>query len=369
MNTKMKIILSCLWGLALILSGCSLSGADQPAAPAPTEAVEQPAAQAVTLEEAAPTEFPAEIPPTPAEALPVANEAAPTEIVISHQSVPGNPLYSQALPGECNTGFNYKIGFRVRPPCDAWGTNMLERAVSADMGSFYHYIDILSARVGKSGDWFYTSIDLFGAGMAEDGAPLAYFFELDLDQNGRGDILLAVQDLDLYSSEWSVTGVRAWRDLNGDVGGPTAIRPDGQSGDGYETLVFDQGLGDDPDLAWARHNPDNYQRIEFAFKPELLDGKESFMWWAGAMRGSFDPQAFDLVDSQSETALYEVDTTCGWVFGHEKGYNLKKCFIAPDPTKAEQESSPEVCIKPPHPNPSDGGWIWNEAECKWELWN
>ncbi|MDX9990812.1 MAG: hypothetical protein RBS68_02075 [Anaerolineales bacterium] len=366
----MKILLSGLWGLGLLLSGCALPGALQPGAPASANKAEQPAASATTLTESAPGESPAAISPTPAETLPVASEAAPTEIAISHQSRPGNPLYSQALPGECNTGFNYKIGFRVRPPCDTWGTNMLERAVSADMSSFYHYIDILSARVGKSGDWFYASFDLFGAGMAEEGVPLTYFFELDLDQNGRGDILLAVQDLDLYISEWSVTGVRAWRDLNGDVGGPTAVRPDGQSGDGYETLVFDQGLGDDPDLAWVRHNPDNYQRIEFAFKPALLDRKESFMLWAGAMRGRFDPQAFDLVDSQSETALYEVDTTCGWVFGHEKGYNLKKCFVAPDPTKAPQEESgPAICIKPPHPNPQDGGWVWNEAKCKWELWN
>jgi uncharacterized protein YraI len=29
----------------------------------------------------------------------------------------------------------------------------------------------------------------------------------------------------------------------------------------------------------------------------------------------------------------------------------------------------EVCIKPPHPNPQDGCWIWFEEKCQWECWN
>jgi hypothetical protein len=373
MKSDLKIITSCLFGLIMALSACSIPGIESVTQPESTiEAVSQPEVQIEPITNNTPTEKTAEIAPTSTSEANIITEATAAVIVLSHKTQPGSPIYTQHLPGECNTGFNYQpIGYQVRSPCDVWGTNLLERAVSVDMSSFYHYIDILSAQVGKGGDWYYASFDLFGAGIPTDGAMLTYFFELDLDQNGRGDILLAVQDLDLYSSEWTVSGVRVWRDLNGDVGGQTAVRPDTQSGDGYETLISDQGLGDDPDLAWARRAPNRPQRIEFAFKPILLDGKSSFMWWAGAMRGDFNPGDFDLVDNHSETMLYEIDTTCGWFCGYEQGYSIKKCYIAPEPTKRERESesAPEICVKPPHPDPSNNCWIWFPDKCQWECWN
>jgi len=58
-------------------------------------------------------------------------------------------------------------------------------------------------------------------------------------------------------SEWTTDGVRACRDANGDVGGPTAMIPDGPhaSRDGYEDCVFDSGYGIGPDEAWIRRDP------------------------------------------------------------------------------------------------------------------
>jgi hypothetical protein len=348
-------IVSCLLAAALLVPACSRPQAA--AQPVVGEAPVQPAAVLPEKTEAL---------AAPADG-PVIAPVAATETPITHKTLPGMPAYQQQLPGECNTGFNYQpVGYQVRPPCDIWHTSLFERAVSADMGTFYHYLDILSAQIGKEGDWYYASLDLFGAGVPADGVPLTYFFELDLNQDGRGDVLLAVENLDLYATEWTVSGMRAWRDLNGDVGGETPIRPDSQGGDGYETLVFDQGLGDDPDLAWARRDPNHYQRIEFAFKPALLSGNGSFMWWGGAMRGNFDPAVFDLVDANTEKMLYEIDTTCGWIFGHEKAYNVRKCYIAPNPTPKPKE---DICIKPPHPDPQNNCWIWFPDKCKWDCWN
>jgi hypothetical protein len=348
-------IVSCLLAVALLVTACSM----------PQAAVEQPIVNEAPAQPAAVLPEKTEIPAAPTDS-PVSVPAAATEISIVHNSLPGSPVYQKQLPGECNTGFNYQpVGYQVRPPCDVWHTALLERAVSADMGTFYHYLDILSAQTGTDGDWYYASLDLFDAGMPADGVTLTYFFELDLNQDGRGDILLAVENLDLRGTAWTVDGVRAWRDLNGDVGGATAIGPDSQGGDGYETLIFDQGLGDDPDLAWARRDPDRYQRIEFAFKPALLVGNGSFMWWGGAMRGDFDPAAFDLVDANTEKTLYEIDTTCGWIFGHEKAYNARKCFVAPDPTPKPKE---DVCVKPPPPS-SDPCYIWFPEKCQWECFN
>ena len=59
-----------------------------------------------------------------------------------------------------------------------------------------------------------------------------------------------------------------YQDANGDVGGkkPVVSEAPPQSGDGYETLVFDQGQGSDPDAAWARVDPNDPSSVQIAFK-------------------------------------------------------------------------------------------------------
>jgi hypothetical protein len=244
----------------------------------------------------------------------------------------------------------------------------LERAVSSDYDNFYHYIDILSAQAGSRDSWYYLGMDLFGAGMPEDESVFTYYFELDPDQDGRGEILLTVQGLDLFATEWTVAGVRAYRDMNDDVGGETAVRPDDGPGNGYETLIFDEGLGADPDLVWVRRDPDHAQRIEFAFKDSVLEGETSFMWWGGAVLGAFNPAAFDFVDSQDSATFFAADTTCGWVWGHESGMNLRRCYIAPDPTASPGAAAEVGCVQPPRPS-ADPCWIWIEEDCEWVCFN
>ncbi len=327
-------------------------------------------------------ELPSTLEPSPEVALTqeeteeIATEALdsdPTAAIV-HLTQPGNPVFTQAITNECNTGFNFNSStYKVQAPCDSWDINLLERAVSADLNQFYHYLDILSARAGLADGWLYFSIDLFGGGVPADGVDLTYFVEIDRDQNGRGDVLIAVTNLDLYGSDWTTTDVKAFQDLTGDVGGITAVRSDHlPSADGYETRVFDDGRGDDPDLVWVRRNPDRFNQVEFAIKMDLLDNDTNFMWWVGALRGSFDPQAFDLVDSQDRVSFFEIDTTCGLVYGQEEAYNLKKCYVAqiPTPTQAATvEPTEEVCVQPPHPNPQDNCWIWFPEVCEWICFN
>lgn len=366
-----KWVIVLMMGVVLVSSGCSAVNNNEAETTEPLpvnqvaatsaegalsapEAVEEPSTE-TNIEPTAPA-------PTPDEAI--------SEIV--HATRPDVPVYSQSLPGECNTGYAYTFpGFTVKPPCDNTNINLFERAVSVDLADFYHYVDILSAKAGKDNNWHYLSMELFGAGLPPEGVDLTYYFELDVDQDGRGDILLAVQNLDLYITDWTVSGVQVYGDGNKDNGGMTAIRPDKNSGDGYEMLLFDGGVGDDPDLVWVRHNPDRIQQVEFAFKPSLLNGRSSFMWWAGARLGEFDPAAFDFVDSQDLKAFYAVDTTCGMVQGQETAYNIRKCYIPPTPTQPRIQDVPPafVCIKPPHPDPQSNCWIWFEDLCQWICFN
>lgn len=371
MKKNLSTLFTILFISIMLLAACSPSPETTPE----TEAVTQiSATEALQETENAdtPTEEP-EVTEAATEEIIASEETATEAVEIEHEMIPGDPIYSQSLPSECNTGFNvYNGTFSVKAPCDNWSINLLERPVSSDLSEFYHYLDILNAKAGQSDEWLFFMIDLFGAGFPEDGTPFTYYMELDTDQDGRGDYLIAVTDLDLYTTDWSVTGVRVFEDQNKDVGGGTAIRPDSSSsGDGYDTVLFDQGLGDDPDLAWARHNPDHYSQIEFAVKKSLVGGRTNLMWWAGAMLDAFDAQSFDLVDSSSADTLYPIDTTCGWILGQETSYNIRKCYIAPEPTAGPTRSNQpveDVCIQPPKPS-SDPCWIWMEEDCEWVCFN
>jgi hypothetical protein len=377
-----SVVLSCLLASALLIAtGC---------APSPeTPTVQTEIIPLANETEEGTEEGPLNTPEISPEDSPVEGEATkavevenlspdPTSAIV-HQTQPGNPVFTQSISSECNTGYNFSsASYRIQPPCDSWDINLLERAVSADFSQFYQYLDILSARTGLSNGWIYFGIELFGAGVPADGVDLTYFVEIDRDQNGRGDVLISATNLDLYGSDWTTTGVKAFLDLTGDVGGITAVRADSLPGaDGYETMVFDDGKGDDPDLVWVRRNPGRFNQVEFAIKTDLLNRDVNFMWWVGALRGGFDPQVFDLVDSQDSASFFEIDTTCGLVYGREEAYNIKKCYVAPIPTptvhvqsqQATAEATEEVCVQPPHPDPQNNCWIWFPEECEWICFN
>ncbi len=336
MKNFARFSLSLLTCAMLLLSACSNPA---PATPAPAgSGGDQPAeAPAATLTQAVsggassgsqsdPTSAPT-LPPAPPE---------PTA-TLAHITLPGTPTYLPAqVIQDCALGYTFTAGQpgALVSSCDSWKINLLERPLQTGSLNYTPYLDIEMAQFGADSAWFYGRMRLYAAGMPEDGSALQYFFELDLDFNGRGDILVSVQDLPLGATDWTVAGVRAWQDTNADVGSQTPIRSDAErSGDGYDRLVFDQGYGADPDLVWARRSPDGDKYIELAFKPALLGGDSSFSWWAWALQGDFDPGLFDLVDGSLEA--YQLDNTCMLGFnGTLQGFP-NQCNTA-QPTQAPQ---------------------------------
>ncbi|MDO8969616.1 MAG: hypothetical protein Q7U74_02945, partial [Saprospiraceae bacterium] len=116
-------------------------------------------------------------------------------------------------------------------------------------------------------------------------------------------------------------------------GGSKPQSPDGKVGDGYETLVFDSGRGEDPDLAWVRVNPTDGASIEFAFKTTLLPSNLVFAWWAWTSLENFEPARMEFVDSYSESEVWKVDNTCSWIFnGKPTNILTNICeFVVPTP--------------------------------------
>ncbi len=373
--------------ILFLFAGCSPSNSsDQVVSPTVSILPESSATALVETPETVMTEKPTET--QIIETAVVVTELPTPQIIetqaqiIEHKEQPGRSVFNKQLLEECNTIYSFtKNMLWIGAPCDSWATNLLERPVSADLKIFYDYLDILSSRIGTDGRWIYGSLDLAGPGAPDDGVSATHFLELDIDQNGRGDFLVAVSNMDVPSNDWSVVGVSVWKDGNGDVGGPTPVRSDTTSGDGYETLIFDSGIGEDPDLCWARRPVESPSQIHIAFKLSMLEGKNSFLWWAGALRGEFNPGQFDLVDTQLSSEVYEIDTTCGTVFGSEYGYNAKKCYVQAAPTAKPDEKPGKLpgttasgCPSPTSPKPSnDPCWIWIEDaydyECEWVCFN
>jgi hypothetical protein len=226
---------------------------------------------------------------------------------------------------------------------DDYFHNLYERPFTAvTMEEYYPDVDIRRAELSITADWVFVNIELVGT---QNASRLLgnYGLELDLNADGRGDYLISAI---APSTEWTFDSVRAWTDGDADVGNGVALESDPpQVGNGYETLVFDQGKGEKPDLAWARINPDDPKEVQIAFKFDLLGRRDPvFMWTAWASRDLFKPTWFDYNDhftlsqagspDKADIANYPInaiaalDNTCrGWIGFEPTGFEVGICPV------------------------------------------
>ena len=248
---------------------------------------------------------------------------------------------------------------------DEFAKGRYERPFDPDM-NYVPSVDIFQANLfrDKENEWIYTIIRVKESPLYLEDMPFSFGIELDLDIDGRGDVLVWT-DLP-QSDEWSVDGVTVWKDLNESIGGKRPMisdPPDG--GDGYETLLFESGMGEDPDLAWSRINPQENNFIEIAFKRSLLDETEIFLWGAWADVGMKNLELFDHhdhftkeeagsplkseVDYYPLKALYLIDNTCRAASGYTpKGGEPGICPVPPPPAG---EPGPDPTSPPQQPPP------------------
>ncbi|MFZ5879213.1 MAG: hypothetical protein ACOY0R_07575 [Chloroflexota bacterium] len=179
------------------------------------------------------------------------------------------------------------------PGGDDFDINLFERPFNGgEMNIYYPDVDIIRAAAAEDRTWLYFGITL--AGPRGDGLYGNYGIELDLDVDGRGDYFISTLT---PGREWSTSGVRIWFDRNGDVGNSLPYVSDlPKVGDGYEALLFDQGNGDAPDLAWARIDPLDPNRVQIALMRSVIAGDPVYAWLAWAGRDPFKPAWFDYND-------------------------------------------------------------------------
>jgi hypothetical protein len=197
------------------------------------------------------------------------------------------------------------------------------------MDQYFPQLDITQTQLASDGKWIYVTIQLVGRGS--DGAMTGlYGAEFDLNVDGRGEVLVMASN---PGASWSSDGVSVWTDSNHDVGWQHPIVSDApMNGDGYETQTFNQGVGADPDAAWARLSPGDSKSVQIAIKLNLINNVDAYTWGAWAMNASsFKPAWFDyndhftLAEAGSPLAeltqyyplkaFYEADNTCRWAVG------------------------------------------------------
>jgi Hint domain len=247
------------------------------------------------------------------------------------------------------------------PYGDSYNINLFERPFTQKDMTYIPSLDINTFQITSDDNFYYVFITLIGDNP-NDPAKIDYGVEIDKDHDGFGDVLVWAQPP--YSTEWTTNGVKVYTDPNHDTGGASPEKSDANAttsapylGDGYETVIFNQGQGDDPDLAWVRIDPQNPNVVDFAFKQSLAG--PSFMWGVWADAGLKDPGKFNYNDRFTNAqagspignspyypinAIYAVDNTCRAAYGFKPtGLEPLLCpSNAPPPPRATKSSQ-----KPP----------------------
>ena len=187
---------------------------------------------------------------------------------------------------------------------DVFDVNRFERPFTVEDMTYLPHIDIFDFEMTSDTDWYYVDISMIGPDPTTGGAHGTYGIEFDLDVDGRAEILLLAEDPD---PQWSTDRVKVYLDGNGDVGGAQSLPDIGYTGNGFETLIFDSGYGDDPDLAWAQSIVKTRATVKFALKKSLLRNYSEFMWSVFASQAPVDPGKFYFNDFYTEEAAGSPD--------------------------------------------------------------
>ncbi len=313
---------SLILALALLASACNLPGGAVPdpvpviSGSNPTPVISTPAAASPTA--AADTSAAPAASEAPAVATDTPEPPAPTPVE------PPQSFVSKIV--DTDTQPTAKDGYAAGG--DSLSIDRFERPFNQDM-SYRPDVDIQTATLASSQDWFFVTVNLAGPNPASGKLDASYAVELDVNNDGRGEFLVWAGQP--YAADWSKAAVSVYTTSTHKVGGPRPLQPDAPwSGATYDTLLFKLGAGDIPGAAWARLNPQKSNSVQIAFKAGIAGSPGKFMWGVYADDGVKDPAKFDYNDAFTlEQAgsplktnasfplkdLYALDNTCRAVYG------------------------------------------------------
>lgn len=228
-----------------------------------------------------------------------ATESAPTDAPTSSPSIQHTdiPVSLPELQSGQAADFDSSKILENKTPIggDRFTFGRFERPFNANtMDMYYSELDIVNTEVFQDDLWIYGRLIIKDLGASSSTSK--YAMELDTDINGKAEWLIVTDKP--TSTECTVVGVRVYQDANQDVGGefPTLTDKVTPNSDGFETLFFDQGTGNNPDTAWARISPNDSNIIEFAVNRAAISKPEKYLvnYWAAR---EINPANFDLNDA------------------------------------------------------------------------
>jgi len=241
---------------------------------------------------------------------------------------------------------------------DRFTFGRFERPFNANvMDTYFAGLDIVITEVYQDDLWIYGRLYL--KELSPSSSTAKYAIELDTNVNGKAEWLIVTDKPS--STEWTVSGVRVYQDANQNIGGeiPALTDKTPVNSDGFETLFFDQGTGENPDTAWVRISPSDPNVIEFAINRAALSNPTQYLinYWAGH---DLDPAKFDLNDyythEQAGAAdaglptfypikeVAEIDNSCRMAVGFQP--TGKEPGLCPYPQK-QVEGDPANPSAPP----------------------
>lgn len=331
-----------------------------------------------------------EVPVTQSPATELATTVADTatsppqtaEIPIQHQFYPVNLPESQS-DRAADHNSSKTANQKKSNGGDRFTFERFERPFNANtMEIYYPELDIVDTSVSEDDTWIYGTIQVVDR-SAVNTSPYRFAMQVDIEADGEGDFLVVA--LNPPSTEWTTDGVQVFQDTNSDVGNLTAMFTDANAtdGDGFETLVFDQGQGNDPDAAWVRVSPQDPNIVELAVKRALFNNTFIYMvnMWTG--HGSLDPALFDFSDHFTHEqagaadpelpifypikALYEIDNSCRMAVGFQpRGSEPGICPLLVLPPKAEEPASCQPTMTDINYCLQLGG-TWNYTTCQCDI--
>ena len=278
------------------------------------------------------TEPPASQPPATELGVPsTESSGAPPTEVIEHQVFPVNlPESRSGHAGDYDSSVT--ADQKMSNGGDRFTFERFERPFNANtMDVYFPELDILDTFTYQDDLWVFGTIQVVDRSAAKS-SPYRFAVQIDTEVDGKGDYLVIAENP--TSTDWTTDDVQVYFDTNNDVGDLTAMFTDENSvSDGFETIVFDQGKGDDSDFAWVRVSPQDSNTVEFAIKRSVLGSSAQYMvdMWTG--HALLNPATFDLSDHFTHDqagaadpglpnyypikAVFELDNTCRMAVGFQ----------------------------------------------------
>ena len=297
----------------------------------------------------------------------------------AHTMRPGTAPEPLATVWDRTTGDDVRPGHTIVPQGgDVFGLNIFERPFNEqNQKTYFPDLDIVYGELTMDDQWVYVTLVLYGRRSDASSPQGNYGVEMDLDRDGRGDVLVWVQG-PVEARDWTDAGVQVFLDTDNDVGSARVCVSDApNNGTGYDLRIFYESRGDDPDLAWVKWVPGERPQVRMAFKRTLLAGAPQFFWWLWADEGVNRPEAMNYHDGfpfaaagspypdhpyYPIRAIARVDNTCRAAFGFIPNSEEVACGACPSDGKQGElpRDDEKVC-----PEPQTPPQISSEGECEW----